>query len=750
MRYSGSSLLVITVATLAAPSASAQAKRPMTPLDMQLMRQTGSPAVSPDGKWVLYTLSVPDWKEAKRYTDIWIVSASQGVASARQLTFTKDKNETTPRWAMDGSFFVFSSARDAAGATPASQLYLMRPDGGEARKITEAKDGVSQFEFSRDGQWLVYGAGKPEDQQLWALAVSALAAGGDVAPVQISKHATPVASWQLSHDGKQAFFLAVDSVDKDNKTRVEKKFDVKIRNENPPIQHLWVLDLASKQEKRLTSGTDYSVANPVISDDGAWVGFDGSPNDRYKRTVTESSDYDDLYLLNVASGKVERLTTNAEIGEGNLTFSPDGKWVAYSAANDFVYSRDPKISLRETAAAGSAWKKLGEGYDGGLSISWWSKDGRTLYFNDGVKATEQVLALDIATNAVRQVTTEKAVVFATRDDPTGAILITYSDPATPPSLYLARSEADLGNRSSWVRLTNPNPQVADLALGTAEEITWKSKDGHMVGGVLLKPVGFTAGRRYPLIVQIHGGPAGADLLSFNDGYGSQLYAGHGYVVLMPNYRGSSNYGEHHRMETAGVGKYFERGFEDIMSGVDYLIAQGMVHPDSMGAMGWSAGGHYSNWILTHTDRFKAISSGAGTMNWISMYAQSDIQRNRQWYMGGSLPYDDFDAYWRVSPMKYIKNARTPTLIHVVDGDPRVPRPQSEELHMALKKLGVPTEFFVYPGTTHGIPDPRNQLTKATVEFNWFEKWIRGKPAWFTWGEILKTLPDSTTATAKVP
>jgi dipeptidyl aminopeptidase/acylaminoacyl peptidase len=172
-----------------------------------------------------------------------------------------------------------------------------------------------------------------------------------------------------------------------------------------------------------------------------------------------------------------------------------------------------------------------------------------------------------------------------------------------------------------------------------------------------------------------------------------------------------------------------------------LIAQGIAHPDSLGAMGWSAGGHYSNWILTHTTRFKAISSGAGTMNWISMYAQSDIQRNRQWYMGGDLPYDNFDAYWKVSPLKYIKNAKTPTLIHVVDGDPRVPRPQSEELHMALKKLGVPTELFVYPGDTHGITAPRNQLVKSHVEFQWFEKWIRGKPGWFAWRDLLKTLEN---------
>jgi dipeptidyl aminopeptidase/acylaminoacyl peptidase len=182
-----------------------------------------------------------------------------------------------------------------------------------------------------------------------------------------------------------------------------------------------------------------------------------------------------------------------------------------------------------------------------------------------------------------------------------------------------------------------------------------------------------------------------------------------------------------------------------MTGVDRLIADGLVDSSKMGVLGWSAGGHWSNWILTHTDRFKAISTGAGTANWISMYAQSDMQFVRMHYLGGKLPYDDFEAYWKQSPIRYIKNARTPTMIHVVDGDPRVPRPQSEELHMALKKLGVPTELFVYPGASHGIPDPRNQLLKSVAEKAWMDHWILGKGG-FQWKDVLKTLGEKAAAT----
>ncbi|MGH7713848.1 MAG: S9 family peptidase, partial [Gemmatimonadaceae bacterium] len=669
-------------------------------------------------------------------TDIWVVATDRGLASARQLTFTADKNEGSPRWARDGSFFAFSSNRDAPNNGSQQQLYGMRADGGEARKITDAKEGVGQFAFTRDGRWLVYSAGKTDEQQVWALPVVGI---DGATPVQLTKHATPVRNWQLTHDSKTLVFGAPDTVDKDNKTRVEKKFDVRVRNEPMPAEHLWALDLASKTEKRLTADTSYSVRGFTLSSDGKWLGFSATKNDRYARNITEEGINADLYLLDRASGAIERLTNNVDIGEGGLSFSPDGQWLAFSAPNDFAYFRDSKVYIRRAADKGAQWRKLGAAYDGGVNVGWWSEDAKTIYYGDGVRATQQLMALDVASGNITQVTQEKASTNVQFDEDAKRYLITYADPKHPPSHFVARSIDEVRDKSRWTQVTNPNPQAADWALGDAEEITWKSKDGKMVGGVLLKPANYQAGRRYPLIVAIHGGPAGADVLGFNGGYGSQIYAGVGFAVLMPNYRGSTNYGEAHKLGI--VGDYFKKGYEDIITGVDHLIASGLVHPDSMGALGWSAGGHWSNWILVNTSRFKAISTGAGTSNWISMFAQSDVQRNRQNYLGGKLPYDDFEAYWKQSPLKYITNAKTPTMIHVVDGDPRVPRPQSDELHMALKKLGIPTEYFVYPGTTHGIPDPRNQLLKGVAEMMWMEQWIRGKPK-FQWKDVLKTLEEA--------
>ncbi len=716
-------------------STSAQSKRPMTFMDSQELRQPGAPAISPDGKWALYSLSVPDWKAAKRSTDVFLVSLDGGVASTRQMTFTKDKNEGNARWSRDGKFFVFASDREAPASAPTqSQLYLMRPDGGEARKITEAKDGVGQFAFSKDGKWLAFSAGKSDEQQIWALPIAEIETAK---AQQLTKHATPISSWQFSPDSRRIYFTSPDTADKTNKERIEQKFTVRIRNEESPLSHLWALDLAGNKESRLTSAPEYSVGNVTISDDAKWIGFNGTPKDRYQRTVTEAGIYADLYLLEAATGKIERLTNNKEIGESGLSFSPDSKWIAFSASDNFEYFRNRRVNIRPVA--GGQWKELGDGFDGDVSVNFWSADGKTIYFNEGWRATNQLFALSTETGKVTQITNEKGVATVLQDDDTKRLIVNYSDSNAPTNYFVAASLSSVGNRSSWKQLTDANPQIKNIALGETEAVQWKSSDGKMVEGVLVKPVNYERGKRYPLIVQIHGGPAGADVLRFNPGYGSQVYAGAGYAVLCPNYRGSVNYGERHKMEIGG--DYFRQGYDDIMTGVDSLIASGLADGDKMGAMGWSAGGHWSNWILTHTDRFKAISSGAGAVNWISMYAQSDVQRNREFYYGGKPPYGDFAKYWDVSPLKFIKNAKTPTMIHVVDGDPRVPRPQSEELHMALRKLGVPTEFLVYPGNTHGITEPRNQMVKAVAEFNWFEKWIRGKQNWLDWQELLKTVKD---------
>ena len=733
--FLGSVLLWTTVAT---EPFLAQDRRPMTLLDVQELARPASWAPSPNGQWMLYTISTPDWQEDTSQLDIHLVSMSEGLESVRQMTFTSDKNERSPQWSPDGNFFVFTSDRDAPATESISQLYFMRPDGGEARQITNVEHGVADFAFSFDGAWLAYRSGEAGVEQLYRLPVDNLfSANAD----QITDEVAGVEAWAWARDSRSVYFVRPNSRDEGDVRRREENFTVDIKNAVTPLSNLWVADLVARTTRQLTNLSDASVTDFDLSSDGRWVTFVGGSAERYERNITASRLYADQYLFELSTGHIERLTENFEVTERGLSVSPDGRWAAFSAPDDMTrYTMtDNRVYIREVTDRGGQFRKLGAAFDGSVGIDFWSNTGDTIYFNHGVKVTTQLHALDVATGEVQQLTNERAALRVSRDEETDTILIAYSDPITPPTVFSVPEVTQVADRSAWVQLVDANPQVAEFALGEESEVNWRSTDGKLVGGILVKPVGYREGERYPLIVAIHGGPAAADVLRFNGGYNAQVYAGSGYAVLKPNYRGSRNYGNAHRTDI--VGDYFTLGYDDIMTGVDYLISEGIVDGNSMGALGWSAGGHWSNWILTHTDRFKAISSGAGTMNWISMYAQSDVQRNRRFYVGDDLLYDNFDMYWDQSPLKYIKNAKTPTMIHVVQGDPRVPSPQSVELHMALKKLEVPTELFMYPGQSHGIPDPRNRLLKAISEMAWMDYYVRDLGEKFQWRDVLQTLVE---------
>ncbi len=347
------SLIVLqSAAAVYAQSPATAAKRPMTFLDMQTMRSAGAPSVSPDGRWMLYTITTPDWKEAKRQSDVYLVSLQQGVASTKQMTFTRDKNETEPRWSRDGTFFVFLSNREAPSSSASqNQLYLMRPDGGEARRVTDAKEGVSTFAFSKDGRWLVYRSRKSGEEQLYRLPIE----GIDTATAeQITKQDAGVGAWQIAPDSRRIYFVGAEAADKDDKARLDKKFTVDIRNAETPLASLWVVEPDVKKTTQLTHDATITVADFTISEDGKWVGFRGIAADRYKRNITEQNINGDLYLLEAATGQIERLTNNVEVGESPASFSPDGRWVAFAAPDDLTkYTmKNDRVYIRAVAERG--------------------------------------------------------------------------------------------------------------------------------------------------------------------------------------------------------------------------------------------------------------------------------------------------------------------------------------------------------------------------------------------------------------
>lgn len=732
-------VFVLVLVDLGCPPPTPADKRPMTFMDVIEMRSVGAGKISSDGNYVVYTVSIPQWKAGKNFTDIF-VAATDGSSSPRQLTFTKEKNETQPEWARDSRAIGFLSDREGA-----DQVYLMRIDGGEAQKISDAKDGVNAFSFSRDGKWLAFSAGKADERQIWLAPV-----GSDAAPVPLTKHATPVKEWGWAEDSSRIFFTAADRFDTDEQKRIDKKFDVKIIDPERSPVHLWSVPVSErgerpeKAEKRWTSGGDYSVDRFTFSRDGAYLAFRTASTSRHANKMDDEDS--EIYLLALVNGAIRRLTNN-RVTEGMPRFSPDSKWLAFVAPDEFDYLRNEKIYVASTADG--PVRKLLANWDHSARNIHWSQDSRTIYFYEALGVDSHLFALDVASQKLTQVTHERGVVVGTgQDEETDLFLVSFTSPTDPADYYVARPQT-LGERARWIRVSRANPQVEALVLGEYEALHWKSTDGQMVEGILVRPLAYEKGKRYPLIVQLHGGPAGADQNRFSSNWGNyvHVFAAGGYAVFLPNYRGSDAYGEKFRTQIAG--DYFKQGYDDIISGVDYLVERGIADPDKLGMMGWSAGGHWSDWTLTHTNRFKAISTGAGAVDWISMYAETDMQAPREYYFKGK-PWENWDHFVAVSPLRYIQNAKTPTLIHVGEADPRVPKPQSDELFMALKKLGIPVEYIVYPRMPHGLIEPRFQMVKMVAEYHWFEKWIRGKEGWFDWKPLLASVEDSKPDREKKP
>ena len=715
-------LVAIALTGARVPASAQQAKRPMDFPDIFRFKTLQSAELSPDGAWVVYEvqrLEFPDWK---RVSDLFVVSADG--RSTKQLTYTEGESESGPRWRPGGGLVGFTSTRDGKKR----QLFVIRPDGGEARKITDAEDGIESWAWSRDGSRIAYVAGPEGKRQLWLLA-----GDGTGKAEQLTRHATEVRDFSWSEDGRKVYFVAPDEPDSTRRKRMKEKFDVRVVNEPQAPAHLWAVEVGTKRETRLTEGP-LRVSGLELSRDGRWAAYRGMPADRYRDFRAS-----ELYLLDLQSGTSERLTENF-VGEGGVSFSPDSRLIATAAPRDFRYGNVRHVYVRPVT--GGEWRELGRGTDRDLGVDFWSADARRIYFDGSDGVNRNVYELDAQGGAVRPVTRLDATLTATKPRESESVLLRYSDASSPTDLYLVPL-AQLGRRERWVRLTTLNAWVDSVALGRYETVRWRSGDGAQVEGLLVYPVSYDRSRRYPLIVQIHGGPASAYQNGFSANYGTYTHvlAARGYAVLQPNYRGSTGYGE--TFQSAISGNYWPLAQDDIMSGVDTLIARGIAHPDSLGMMGWSAGGHWSNWTLVTTNRFKAISSGAGVANWISLYAQTDVQATREYYLGGDAsrdaankPWDNFDHWWAESPLKYITRARTPTLIHFGENDERIPLPQGLELHMALKQLGVPTELLVYPGQPHGLREPRHQLVKMMVELGWFERWIRGRGTGVDWERIL--------------
>lgn len=584
----------------------------------------------------------------------------------------------------------------------ATQVWVVPTSGGKPQQFTRGDKNATAPEWAPDGSALAFLSDREKDgeRQVWMIRAD----GGEAWVV--TSHKGGVTAFRFSPDGKQLLLSATDQPSKDEEDRKKVKDDTMVIDHDIKMTHLWLWNIEKKDEKRLTQG-DFTVSDPQWSPDGTRITYTTRPTPR-----ADDGALSDLWILSVATAAKKKLV---ETGATDLArWSPDGQWIAYTGNPD-AGPGPTTTYLYLISAKGGAPKQLTTKFDLSVGTPVWSRDGQEIYFSTNVLEAIEVYSAEVATGAVKQLSRRGGSTGITEISRDGKIVGTMSSAKQPTELYLANADY-----SSLKPLTDHNAWLRDYTLGETEVVKWKSKDGTDVEGLLTKPAGYEAGRKVPFLLNPHGGPTGASLNNFSGTV--QVLAANGFAVLQPNFRGSTGKGlafAQANKNTWGKGDY-----EDCMTGVDAMIASGVADPDRLGAFGWSYGGYMTFWILTQTDRFKAVSPGAGLTNIYSMYSQTDIHRYLNWFYSDKAPWEAQDLYWDRSPMKYVGNVKTPTMIMHGQVDTRVPIAQAQEFYQALVERKVPVEFVVYPRENHGFTEPRHNLDRVRRYVRFFAKYLK--------------------------
>jgi dipeptidyl aminopeptidase/acylaminoacyl peptidase len=628
------------------------------------VKAVGSPRVSPDAKRIAYTVSeaVMTADKSEFVTQIWM--ANLDTKQNFQLTFG-DKSSSNPKWSPDGDWIAFTSNRK----DNKNNLYLLSIHGGEAEPLTDVKSGVGNFEWAPNGHSIA--------------------------------------------------FTMTDAKTEDEEKNDRAKNDFRWVDENLKMSRLYVIgvqkDANGKREPKKLTTANYNVGDFDWSGDSSHIAFNHT-----KTPVANDWTTGDVSIVDVASGNVSVLA-NSPAAESSPVYSHDGKSIAILLSdNPPRWAQSGFIQIFPTA--GGQPKTLAASYDGSPGIAGWSADNKRIYFTEAKGTGTQFYAVDIATNRIVEIKTTTAVyggVNLNRPGTTFGMVRQTSD--TPGEVFVS-SVTNL----EPVQISSANRDLKLPPVGRTEVISWKSKDGKQIEGLLTYPNGYQAGQRVPLILNVHGGPAGVFQQAYIGGrgvYPLATMASRGYAILRPNPRGSSGYGVEFRranLKDWGFGDY-----QDLMSGVDKVIEMGVADPERLGVMGWSYGGFMTSWIVTQTNRFKAASAGAPVTNLMSFNGTSDIPAFIPDYFGGQF-YDAMDLYQKHSPIFNVKSVVTPTMIQQGDADVRVPISQGYEFYNALKVKGVPTRMIVLPRQPHGPTEPKMQLAAMKANLDWFDKYIGPK------------------------
>ena len=617
-----------------------------------------------------------------------------------------------PRLSPDGGALVYGLAEaDWEKNKRISHLWLQRIGEGDPIQLTRGEKGESTPRWSPDSETIAFIAerGDDENRQIYLLSTR----GGEAR--RLSEHETSVSAIEWAPDGRALYFVADEPKSKEEKKRDKVKDDVFSFDEDWKHRHLWRVSAESGKEERVTEG-DFSIGRFSLSRDGSRIVVHRAPtpllDDRWSS---------EIYVMDPNGGEARRLTNNTQ-PESGAELSPNGKTVLFLADTNADLEPYYNTNLFLVATAGGDPRMLLEDMPHEVQSAEWSADGDAVYFlaNTGVRS--QLFRVDVESEELAQLTEGDHSLRGWKYLPT---LDTHI-----ASVANATNVGDVWRQKDGVpeKLTAIYDHYADeMYLPRLEAITWTGADGETVEGLLYYPRASEEGKPYPLAVQTHGGPRSSDKFGFPS-WGSYVpvLTARGWLVFKPNYRGSTGYGDAYLRDM--VGHYFNQAHLDVMTGVDHLIAEGLADSDRMIKMGWSGGGHMTNKIITHTNRFKAASSGAGASNWVSMYGQTDIRIHRGNWFGGSPWTQDADIqnYWRSSALSQVWKVETPTLVLVGQNDKRVPAPQSVELFRALRANGVDTHLYMAPREPHGWRELRHELFKINVELEWFERHALGR------------------------
>lgn len=652
----------------------AQTKRGITSEDYFSFQFIGDPQLSPDGTAVAYELTVVDQKKNRRESSIWLV-ATDSSTTPRRLS-AEGFNSHAPRWSPDGKTLASLSARysdSSAGETPNAQIYLLpMTAGGEGIALTKLKNGVESYQWSPEGMRIVV-----------------VSASGPLDGIALADRKSDVRHY------KHIQYKSNDTGWYDDKRR-----------------HLWVVNVASGETKQITDGQDWNDADPQWSPDGTRIAF---VSDRTGKLFDESHNTD-VWVIPAAGGTLTQISDH-EFEDESPRWSPDGKQILFTGKT--VFHQFPKLYVADSsgrAASQLAVKDL----DMIPTELHWSPSGAIL-FAAAVKGETQIFRADPAAHTFSGVISGPRGVHALDVNASaGKMVYLANDFQHLDDLYIANLDGT-GER----QLTHLNNELwVQLDLQAVERLLYKSTDGWAVEGFFVKPLGWQSGKKYPMVLVIHGGPLG--MFGVEWYHEIQVYAAKGWAVFFCNPRGSMGYGE--KFERGEINNWGGMDYQDIMAGVDAALKQyPWVDANNLGVTGGSYGGFMTNWIVSHTNRFKAAVTLRAHSNFISDEGTRDGAYSHAHYFKGIL-FDDFDQYWEASPLKHARNVHTPTLILHADLDFHVPIEQGEQWFRALQHYGVPSELVLFPRENHNLThtgEPKHLVECLNWQIYWFDRYLNG-------------------------